>query len=255
MEQIDLAPGSKAYFASDFHLGMPDKQSSREREATIIEWLTHIQNDAGHIFLMGDLFDFWFEYRHVVPKGFVRFLGKIAELTDSGIPVWFFVGNHDMWVRDYFQQELGVRVFFDPISVVVGNLRLHIGHGDGLGPGDKTYKVLKIFFRSIWCRRLFGALHPSWGIRLAQFFSRQSKLRHEKKGDFAFKGPQGEWLWHYCQHIETQTHHDGYVFGHRHLPLDLVLPSQSRYLNCGEWMSARSYVVCDGKMLELKFFR
>jgi UDP-2,3-diacylglucosamine hydrolase len=254
--KLSLKQGKKAYFASDFHLGVPDYGQSRQREAEIIDWLNQIESDAQYVFLMGDLFDFWFEYKQVVPKGFVRFLGKIAQLSDQGIEVFFFAGNHDMWVKDYFQKELGMKVLFDPISIEIYGKKLHIGHGDGLGPGDRLYKIIKVFFRSRFCRMLFGALHPAWGIGLAHYFSLRSKRSHLKKLDsFAFKSKESEWLWCYCSQIQTQTHHDFYIFGHRHLSLDLQVGQTSRYLNCGEWFKAKTFVEFDGWQASLKHYR
>ncbi len=254
---LELEKGKKAYFASDFHLGIPDYPGSRLREYELIAWLDQIAADAQYVFLMGDLFDFWFEYRYVVPKGFVRFLGKIAQLSDKGIEIFFFAGNHDMWVKDYFEQELGMKVYFDPISVEIGDTKFHIGHGDGLGPGDATYKIIKVFFRSAVCRWLFGALHPAWGIGLANYFSNQSKQAHLKKdkNSFAYKNNESEWLWQYCRGVESSRHHDYYIFGHRHLSLDLELSPKSRYLNCGEWMQAKTYVSFDGKKADLLAFK
>ena len=142
-EVIQLPSGKKIYFASDFHLGVPDHEASLAREKRIIRWLDHVKGDAHSIYLLGDIFDFWFEYKQAIPKGFVRLLGKLAELRDTGMPIYFFTGNHDMWMFDYFPKELGIPIYREPIELVIENHKLMIGHGDGLGPGDTSYKILK----------------------------------------------------------------------------------------------------------------
>ena len=164
----------KIYFLSDFHLGAPDFASSLAREKRITAFLDEIKKDAATIFIVGDLFDFWFEYKKVVPKGYVRILGKLAELTDSGIPVYFFVGNHDMWMTGYFEKELNIPVYFEPKEFEFYGKRFLIGHGDGLGPGDHGYKFIKKVFRNKFCQWLFGQMHPTLGMKVANFFSRKS---------------------------------------------------------------------------------
>ncbi len=248
-----LPPGKKIYFAGDFHLGVPSFESSLQRERYIIRWLETIRHDAHAIYLLGDIFDFWFEYRYTVPKGFVRLLGKLAELRDEGIPVTFFTGNHDMWMFDYFPTELGIPIIRKPTVLDVGGHRFLIGHGDGLGPGDHTYKILKRFFDSAVCQWLFARIHPNLGIRIANAWSRKSRISNIEK-DESFTGPEDEYLWIYCSEIEKSQHHDFYIFGHRHLPLDLNVGSNSRYINVGEWVSFKTYAVYDGTNVELKEF-
>ena len=162
-----LAPGQKVYFASDFHLGVPDAASSRAREQKIVRWLDQVKHDAAAILLLGDIFDFWFEYRHTIPKGFIRLQGKLAEITDSGIPVLFFTGNHDMWMFDYFPQELNIPILREPISTTINGHSFYIGHGDGLGPGDHTYKLIKKVFANKACQWAFARIHPNLGIGVA----------------------------------------------------------------------------------------
>ncbi len=242
----------KIYFASDFHLGTPDHASSRAREDKIIRWLGTIQPDAEAVFLVGDVFDFWFEYKHVVPKGFIRFLGKIAEIRDSGIPVYLFTGNHDMWMFDYFEKELDIPVFRKPIEVAVNDHILLVGHGDGLGPGDHFYKFLKGVFANPFLQWLFGWLHPNIGMAIAQAWSRTSRIANMKKAD-PFKEEQ-EWLYQHCKLIEASSHHDLYIFGHRHLPIDKELNNQSRYINLGEWVSQNTYLEVSSDKADLKVF-
>ncbi|MBD2704288.1 UDP-2,3-diacylglucosamine diphosphatase [Spirosoma sp. BT702] len=255
IETISLAPGQKAYFASDFHLGTPTPEQSRVREQSVVNWLDTIRSDAAVIFLVGDVFDFWFEYKRSIPKGFIRLQGKLAELTDAGLRIVLFTGNHDMWMNDYFTQEMGIPVYREPRRYDIGNKQFLIGHGDGLGPGDFVYKRLKTLFESNLARQLFRWVHPDVGIGLAHAWSRKSRISNQKKGEEQFKGEDREWLWQYCREVEATTHHDFYVFGHRHLPLDLAVTDQSRYVNLGEWVYAKTYAVFDGERLKLETWK
>lgn len=244
----------KIYFASDFHFGVPSHESSLRREKLVVEWLESVRYDAHSIYLLGDLFDFWFEYKHAIPKGFIRFQGKLAELRDAGIPITFFTGNHDMWMFDYFQKELGITIHRDPQVISVNGKKLYIGHGDGLGPGDNFYKFLKKVYGSRFCQWLFARLHPNSGIALAQYLSKNSRIANMKNGE-EFKGEEREYLFAYCREMETKAHHDYYIFGHRHLPLDLKVNDTSRYINLGEWVHFTSYAVFNGDNVELKTFK
>lgn len=248
-----LAEGKKLYFASDFHLGVPDKRSSREREAKLVRWLEYIRSDAQGIYLLGDIFDFWFEYRTVIPKGFIRLQGKLAELRDAGIPVYFFTGNHDMWMFDYFPSELEIPVYRHPIVLETEKHRLLIGHGDGLGPGDFSYKILKRIFASPVAQWLFARIHPNLGMGIAHYWSRRSRISNQQREE-KFKGEENEFLLQYCRETEQHTHHDFYIFGHRHLPLDLPVGKNSRYINLGEWVHFSTYAVYDGKTVQLLSF-
>ncbi len=249
---MPLAPGRKIYFASDFHLGAPPATASAERERKIIRWLEMAATDAAAIYLLGDVFDFWFEYRHAIPKGFTRLKGKLAALTDAGLPVTIFTGNHDMWLFDYFPRELGIPVLRYPISIRLGAHDFVLGHGDGLGPKDHTYKLLKKVFASPLAQWAFARLHPNFGIGLASFWSQRSRISGGKKED-KFLGDD-EWLLIYCREVEVARHHDFYIFGHRHLPLDVAVNETSRYLNLGEWVNHCSYAVYDGNTLRLEYF-
>jgi UDP-2,3-diacylglucosamine hydrolase len=250
---VELPAGKKIYFASDFHLGVPDHESSIAREKRITAWLDSIKADAHAIYLLGDIFDFWFEYRHAIPKGFIRFQGKLAELRDSDIPIYFFTGNHDMWLFDYFEKELGIGIYRQPQTITCNNQKLLIGHGDGLGPGDTTYKILKNFFNSGVCQWLFARIHPNLGISIANYWSRQSRISNMKLEE-KFTGEENEFLLTYCRELEKTDHHDFYVFGHRHLPLDLAVSSSSRYINLGEWVHFYTYAEYDGTVVTLKKF-
>ena len=242
------------YFASDFHLGVDARLSSREREVRIVRWLDHIRDDAAHIFLVGDVFDFWFEYPSVVPRGFIRLFGKLAELRDAGIPIECFTGNHDMWLFDYFPIELGIPVHRGPIVRELHGKTFFIGHGDGLGPGDHGYKLIKRIFANPVCQWLFARLHPNLGIALANYWS--SRSRSQKPAEDTFLGPEGEWLIAFAE-AELQHHPaiDYFIFGHRHLPIDHLLSNdRSRYLNLGEWLTYCSYVCFDGDSIRHHFF-
>lgn len=247
------ASNKKIYFLSDFHLGAPDYASSLIREKRIVKFLTEIEHDAEQIFILGDMFDFWFEYKKVVPKGFVRILGKLANLTDNGTVIHFFVGNHDMWMKDYFEKELGVTVYHDAKEFELQGKRFFIGHGDGLGPGDHRYKFMKKVFRNTVSQKLFGLLHPHSGIGLADYFSRKSRKAAGLE-DAKFLGEEREWLILFSKKILQSKPVDYFIFGHRHLPLDYTLSDQSRYINLGDWLRYSSYAVFDGNKVELKFY-
>jgi len=232
-------------------LGVPNSLKSRERELKIIAWLDEIQKDAQYVFLVGDIFDFWFEYNYVIPKGFLRFQAKLLELIERNIHIFFFTGNHDMWLFGYFTEELGIPIFREPIYLKINEKQFYIGHGDGLGPGDRKYKFLKKIFASPLAQWLFAKIHPDWGIGLARYWSRHSRLQSSQKGEERFLG-EDEWLWSYCKEQEQKQHTDFYVFGHRHLPLDLPVGEKARYLNLGEWLHHCTYGVFDGENFSLK---
>lgn len=242
------------YFASDFHLGVPSREKSIEREKKIIRWLNEIAPTASEIYLVGDVFDFWFEYKRAIPKGHVRLLGKIAELVDSGIPIHWFTGNHDMWIFDYIPSELGVTMHREPIIKTFNGKRFYIGHGDGLGPGDHGYKLMKKFFANAFCQWLFARLHPNLGIWLANMSSQHSRMQNGDT-DEIFLGEENEWLAIYSREILQKEQIDYFVFGHRHLALDLEVGPNSRYINLGEWIKQCSYAVFDGDTLQLKYFK
>ena len=254
MQEILIPQGKKIYFASDNHLGAPDRQSSLPREKRFVSWLDHVKNDAAAIFLLGDLFDFWFEYRTVVPKGFTRTLGKLAEITDSGIPVYYFVGNHDLWMNGYFEEELQIPVYHQPQQFKFNETSFFIGHGDGLGPGDKGYKRMKKLFTNPVAKWFFRWLHPDWGVRLAQYFSVKNRLI-SGEDDIQFLGEDKEWLVQYAKRKLEQGHFDYFIFGHRHLPLEIDLNGRSTYINLGDWISYYTYAVFDGEQLSLKEFQ
>jgi UDP-2,3-diacylglucosamine hydrolase len=252
--KITLRSGKQVYFGSDSHLGAPTPEESLPREKRLVKWLDEIKADAQVIFLLGDLFDFWFEYKTVVPKGFVRVLGKLAELKDSGIEIYFFVGNHDLWMNGYFEDELNIPVFHQPQVFNINGKQFFIGHGDGLGPGDKGYKRMKKVFTNRFCKWLFRWFHPDLGVRLAQHLSVKNKLI-SGEDDAKFLGEEKEWLVQYAKRKLEQEHYDYFVFGHRHLPLEIKLSEKSKYINLGDWIKYYTYGKFDGEKLELKTFK
>lgn len=244
--------GKRIYFASDFHLGIPDHASSLEREKRIIRWLDQVAADAEEIYLVGDLFDAWFEYKRAVPKGFVRFLGKLAELSDSGIKINVFTGNHDMWMFSYLEQECGVTMYRNPVEREWNGKKFIIGHGDGLGPGDHGYKFIKKVFRNPVCQWLYARLHPNFGLWLADYFSRKGYDKKDVERDY--KGDDKEFLMLYCREELQKRHVDYFIFGHRHLPLNREAGPGSRYINLGDWINYNTYAVFDGSTLTFETF-
>ena len=251
---MQVPPGKKIFFLSDFHLGAPNAKSSLEREQLIVRFLDEVKDQASAIFIVGDMFDFWYEYKNVVPRGYVRLLGKIAALTDAGIPVHFFVGNHDMWMKNYFQEELNVPVYYEPKEFVFNDKNFLVGHGDGLGPGDHGYKGLKKIFRNPFCQWLFGIIPPAMGIGLANYFSRKSRAATGSSEE-KFLGEEKEWLLIYCREKAAQKKIDYFVFGHRHLPIHYRLDNGSFYINLGDWISFYTYAEFDGQEMKLKSYR
>lgn len=251
---MQIPQGKKIYFSSDNHLGAPTYSESIPREKIFVEWLDTIKHDAEAIFLLGDLFDFWFEYKTVVPKGFVRTLGKLAELRDNGIQIYFFVGNHDLWMHNYFETELNIPVFHNPKAFKFNNKHFFIGHGDGKGPGDKGYKRMKKVFTNPVSKWFFRWLHPDIGVRLAQHLSVKNKLI-SGDDDKEFLGEEKEWLAQYSKRKLESKHFDYFIFGHRHLPMEIKVGEKSTYYNLGDWINHYTYGVFDGEKFELKEFK
>jgi UDP-2,3-diacylglucosamine hydrolase len=245
----------KTFFASDFHLGANARLNSAERERQLVRWLDQIAPEAEAIYLVGDLFEFWFEYKSVVPKGYSRLFGKLAELRDANVPVYMFTGNHDLWMFGYFEQEFGIPVYRHPIQREIGGKSFFIGHGDGLGPGDTGYKLMKKVFTNPVSQWMYGWLHPDLGTGLARYFSKVSRNATPPEERF-WLGEEKEWLLRYTtRKTEQGITPDFFIFGHRHLPIDWLLPNgKSRYINLGEWMFANSYAEFDGQDVSIKFF-
>jgi UDP-2,3-diacylglucosamine hydrolase len=250
---MEMTSGKKIYFASDQHFGAPTPELSLPREKKFVTWLDEIKKDAAAIFILGDLFDFWFEYKTVVPKGFVRVLGKLAEIRDSGIPIHFFVGNHDLWMADYFQTELNIPIYHYNKEFTFGEKTFLIGHGDGKGPGDKSYKRMKKVFTNPVSKWLFRWLHPDIGMQLGHHLSVKNKLISGAE-DVNYLGDDKEWLVLYAKRKLELKPYNYLVFGHRHLPMILKIGENSEYVNLGDWISYFTYGVFDGTTFELKTF-
>lgn len=243
----------KIYFVSDFHLGIDAATSSLTREQKIVRWLDTYMNDMAQLYLVGDVFDYWYEYKTVVPKGYTRLLGKLAQMRDLGIPIYFFTGNHDMWMFSYLEEELGIPILRKPVVKTFNGKKFYIGHGDGIGPGDHGYKLIKRIFASPVSQWLFSLIHPSIAIRIMKYFSAKSRSYTGEEAPFG--PPEKEWLVAFAEEYSQQHSIDYFVFGHRHLPIDFKLSNhRSTYYNLGEWMYACSYGVFDGEKFELRFF-
>ncbi|WP_395050922.1 UDP-2,3-diacylglucosamine diphosphatase [Flavobacterium sp.] len=250
---MQITPNKKIYFASDQHFGAPTPELSFPREQKFVAWLDEIKGDAEAIFLLGDLFDFWFEYKTVVPKGFIRVLGKLAEIRDCGIPIYFFVGNHDLWMDDYFEKVLDIPIYRENQEYTFSNKTFLIGHGDGKGPGDIGYKRMKKVFTNPLSKWLFRWLHPDIGVRLGHYLSVKNKLISGDE-DVKFLGEENEWLILYSKRKLETKHYNYLVFGHRHLPLKVTVGENSEYINLGDWIGYFTYGVFDGETFELKKF-
>lgn len=251
---MTIPQGKKIYFASDFHFGIPDHETSQARERRVCTWLDEIAADAEQLFLVGDLFDTWFEYRNVVPRGFTRFLGKLAQLRDAGLHIEAFTGNHDLWMLDYFHHEFGIPVHHGPIIREFNGKKLFIAHGDGLGPGDTGYKILKTVLRSPFSQWLYRRVHPDTGVGVAGWFSRLGP-KHADMPVKEWLGPEKEMLVKFCLDTLKKEHYDYFVFGHRHLAVDYELAGNSHYINLGDWIRYDSYGVFDGDKLSLEYYR
>ena len=247
---MKLTQGKKIYFASDNHLGAPNLEESLVREKKFVSWLDTIKKDAEAIFLVGDIFDFWFEYSEVVPKGFTRTLGKLAEISDAGIPIHYFAGNHDMWLIDYFQKELNLTVYNKPKVFIINDKKFFVGHGDGLGPGDKSFKIMKKIFKNSFFNWCFRCVHPDLGIKIGKYLSNKNRLKSSLE-DLRFNGNENEWLTKYCKEKLKNKHYDYFIFGHRHIPLEIKLSPNSTYINLGDWITHFSYAVFDGRQVLL----
>ena len=249
---IDLAPGKKVYFSSDHHFGAPNEEESLVREKKFVQWLDEIKDDCGVLFLLGDLFDFWFEYKYVVPKGFVRVLGKLAEFADRGIPIYFFVGNHDLWMKDYLEEQINAVVFWDKQDFIINGKEFFIVHGDGKGPGDNGYKRMKKVFTNKFCQFLFYLLHPDFAMWLGITASRKNKMISGDE-DVHFLGVDNEWLIQYSERQLARKHYDFLIYGHRHLPMEIDI-KKSKHFNLGDWINYFTYGVFDGNTFELKSY-
>jgi UDP-2,3-diacylglucosamine hydrolase len=247
--QWTLPAGKKVYFASDFHFGIPDESTSLAREKRVVAWLEGISADAYAVFLQGDLFDAWIEYKRVVPRGFVRFLGKLAELSDRGIRVVVFTGNHDLWMTDYLQTEIGAIVHHDLQAYAINKKRFLLGHGDGVGDKETRYKAMKALFRNPLSQRIYRGLHPFWGLGIASFFSRRG-LKHREAGE-ALKPDAEEYQWQFAEKVLAEEHFDFILFGHRHIAQCRNMREGAVFINLGDWFKHDTHAVFDGDTVRL----
>ena len=245
-----MKPVKNIYFISDIHLGFPDPKESMEREKLLVQWLDEVAENASEIYFLGDVFDFWFEYKRVVPRGFTRFLGKLAELTDRGIPVHFFTGNHDIWVFDYLPAETGVILHKDKLITEFSGKKFLLAHGDGLGPYDKGFKRMKKVFTNPFWQWCFARLHPNFGVKIAHSMSHKSRCKLHPS-ELQFKGPDKEWLILYAKRKLEQNHYDYFIFGHRHIPVKFKIQETSTFINLGDWLQNFTYGIFDGEKFEL----
>ncbi len=252
----ELAKNKKIYFISDSHFGAPNREESLKRERLFIRWLDEAKQDAQEIYIMGDLFEFWFEYNTVVQKGHVRLFGKLAEITDSGIKVYFFRGNHDVWAFDYLAEELNIKIYADTLITTYNDKKFFLGHGDGLGEGDKGYKFLKKVFRNKVNQWLFRWLHPDIGTAMGLYWTNQSRNSHENHGIDLVNEKGIQRLTGFCNEIlKTDSTIDYFIFGHVHKPQITDLNHNARYFSIGDWIEHFSFLVFDGEKLEQKFYK
>ncbi|MDA8885948.1 UDP-2,3-diacylglucosamine diphosphatase [Bacteroidia bacterium] len=236
----------KTYFASDFHLGVPSYEESLVREKKIVRWLNFIENDCDTLFLLGDVFDFWYEYKTVVPKYYTRLLGKLATMSDAGIKIYFFKGNHDMWTFDYLNKEIGLEVIDEELNITLSNKSFHIHHGDALWKGEPGYKFIRKVFRSRFSIWIFHRLHPNFGIGLANYLSVFSRKKNSKKDEIDIP-LEKEYQYQFALNHLTKNKVDFFIFGHRHKPMDIPLVNGSRLINLGDWVNKYTYATWDGK--------
>ena len=245
----------KIYFLSDAHLGSRAITYGRKQERRLVAFLDSVKEDAAAIYLLGDMFDFWFEYRTVVPKGFTRFLGKLSELSDSGVEVHYFTGNHDLWCGDYLMRECGVMIHREPYVTMIYGKEFYLAHGDGLGDPDKKYRFLRCIFHNVTLQKLFAAIHPRWAVDFGLTWAKHSRYKRENGEELPYQGQEGEYLVRYSKrYLETHPQINYFIYGHRHIELDLMVTPLCRVLLLGEWIQLCTYAEYDGTTLTLKRF-
>ena len=235
------------YFLSDFHLGARYFVDEKEHERRIVAFLESIKNDAREIYLLGDILDYWFEYKYVVPRGFVRFFGKLAELSDAGIKIYWVIGNHVIWIFDYLPNELGIEVIDGSLVKEIGGKVFYMSHGDGVGDIPRSFKILRTIFRNKFCQKLFSGIHPRWTIPFALGWSNSSRA-----GDTKPAFGENEPLEEFAKEYASKQHVDYFVFGHRHVAIDKVINCKSRLIILGDWINECTYAVYDGTNMNLK---
>lgn len=249
-----MGRGQRTYFVSDIHLGAPALNNNKEREKLFVSWLDEIKADAKTLYLVGDIFDFWYEYKKVVPRGFTRTLGKLAEMSDMGIEIHFLTGNHDVWVFDYLPTEIGLKLYREPLEVEIDGKQFFIAHGDGLDKDDKGYHFLKKIFTSKILQWFFSRLHPNFALSLGHAWSKKSRLDKGISGE-DFKGIENEGMITFAKEWLQTNDTDFFVTGHRHVPLNIELDKNARFINTGDWVNHFTYAVFDGSDIELKTYK
>lgn len=244
------------YFLSDAHLGSLAIPHARQQERRLVRFLDEIKDKASAVYLLGDIFDFWYEYKYVVPKGYTRLLGKISELTDNGVEVHFFTGNHDIWAKDYLEQECGMTMHYEPVTVELADKVFLLGHGDGLGDSNLSFRILRTLFRNPFCQFCFSCIHPRWAISFGLKWARHSRIKHGIEGsDPPYLGEDKECLVCFAKdYLKEHPDVNYFVFGHRHIELDLMLSRQSRILVLGDWITQFTYAVFDGEHIFLESY-
>ncbi len=243
------------YFLSDAHLGSRAIEHSRTQERRLVNFLDSIKYKASAVYLLGDIFDFWYEFKLVVPKGFTRFLGKVSELTDMGVEVHFFVGNHDLWCGDYLSKECGMIIHREPLTTEIYGKEFYLAHGDGLGDPGKTFKLLRAMFHSRTLQILFSTIHPRWSLEMGLSWAKRSRLKHASEPEPEYMGEDKEFLVLYTKdYLKSHPNINFFIYGHRHIELDLMLSASARVLILGDWITHFSYAVFDGENLFLETF-
>ena len=241
------------YFLSDAHLGSWAIDHGRMHERRLVRFLDSIKHKAAAVYLLGDMFDFWYEHKYTVPKGYTRFLGKLSELTDMGVEVHFFTGNHDIWAYSYLEEECGVIMHRKPITTDIYGKVFYLAHGDGLGDPDIKFKLLRRMFHNTICQRLFSAIHPRWSMWLGLTWAKHSSMKRINGEEPPYMGENKEHLVLYAkQYMKSHPNVDVFIFGHRHIELDLNLSKSVRMMILGDWISQFTYVVFDGDHLLLE---
>lgn len=241
------------YFISDAHLGSQVITNNRKHEQKLVRWLEMVRKDATAIYLLGDMFDFWFEYKTVVPKGYVRFLGKLAELVDAGIEIHFFIGNHDIWTFGYLENEVGLIVHKGPFVTRLGNKTFYMAHGDGLDSRDHGYHFIRHIFHSKTAQKLFGYVPPRLGQGLGYTWSKNNRkkiLHLENK----YLGENDETIVVFAKQYAENNEVDFLIFGHRHIFLDLEIKNRKRVIILGDFVGIYSYGVFDGEDFRLEYY-
>lgn len=240
------------YFLSDAHLGSWAIPHGRTQERRLVNFLDAIKDKAAAVYILGDLFDFWHEYRFVVPKGYTRLLGKISELTDRGVEVHFFTGNHDLWVGDYFEKECGMTVHREALTTEIYGKEFYLAHGDGLESKDWRYLMLRWLFHNRVCKRLFAAIHPRWGMYFGLKWAAHSRLKHNNIEGF-FNGPENDGMVDFARrYLKTHPNINYFLFGHRHVDVDFMLSKTARFIILGDWITKFTFAVFDGSQLLLE---